>query len=298
MNHSPFANLFPGTMLRQYRLNRILADNFFTLTYLATDENLRQEVAIRELFSKECCDRAEDGQTVICGPRDTESWHAACRRFLEEGQILASVHHPNLMSMIDVFSENNTVYQVMPHHTLSDTSIWTQADHPKFSESTLQDFTLQMLDGLDALHQNDLLHLNIEPGNILLAAAGRIILTNPGNAHAFLRVLRTSRIIRTFIRMPYTPFEWHISKATLGPEFDIYGLGAVLYHLICKEFPSDATHRIDEPGQHSLAAQHRKWGYSVEFLSTIDKAMTFGARSRWHTAQEWKAALLDLQLSH
>ena len=118
--------LRPGSFLRNqtYRIEKVLGQGGFGITYLATDMNLDRKVAIKEFFPKDYCDRNETTSHVTLGTRsNTEFVSRLKAKFLKEARNIAKFEHPGIIRIHAAFEENNTAYYIMDYiegHSLSE----------------------------------------------------------------------------------------------------------------------------------------------------------------------------------
>ena len=105
-----------GSSLQEgkYKIERVLGQGGFGITYLATQELLDRKVCIKEFFFKEYCERDEATSHVSLG---TQSNHELVERFmnkfLKEARTISQLDHRNIIKIHDIFKENNTAYYVM-----------------------------------------------------------------------------------------------------------------------------------------------------------------------------------------
>lgn len=101
-----------GYKLLWYRLESILGQGGFGITYLAYDGNLKHEVAIKEFFPLDVAKRAPDHSVHNSSP-DIYNWGLS--QFISEAQTLAKCVHPNIVAVNSVFEANKTAYIVMEY---------------------------------------------------------------------------------------------------------------------------------------------------------------------------------------
>ncbi len=99
-----------------YRIEKVLGQGGFGITYLATDINLQRKVAIKEFFPKDFCDRDDTTSHVTLGTKNTAEFVTRLKeKFLKEARNIAKFDHPNIIRIFAAFEENNTAYYVMEY---------------------------------------------------------------------------------------------------------------------------------------------------------------------------------------
>ena len=113
MSIQKYRNAIPiGEKIGSYRIEKILGQGGFGITYLARDEKLDRYLAIKEYFPTEFSKREESGAVFPQSGEDESVYEWGLERFLNEGKTLAKFKHPNIVRVIDYLEENNTAY----HH--------------------------------------------------------------------------------------------------------------------------------------------------------------------------------------
>src|SRR5712671_4531833 len=141
-----------GYGLQEYRIEKLLGVGGFGLTYLARDENLNLQVALKEYLPGEIASRGAD-QTIAPSSRETEeSFSWGKRRFLDESRTLASFRHPNIVRVMRFFEANGSAYMVMELVEGAPLSDWIKTRRP-LPEAYLRAFVMPLLDGLEVVHK-------------------------------------------------------------------------------------------------------------------------------------------------
>ena len=100
----------------KYRIESILGQGGFGITYLASHTILDRKVAIKEFFPKEYCDRDDQTSHITIGTKNnTEIVDQLRNKFIKEAKNISKLDHPNIIKIQDVFEENNTAYYVMEY---------------------------------------------------------------------------------------------------------------------------------------------------------------------------------------
>ncbi|GIO30653.1 MULTISPECIES: Stk1 family PASTA domain-containing Ser/Thr kinase [Paenibacillus] len=156
------------------------------------------------------------------------------RRFRREAQSAASLSHPNVVSIYDVGQENEIHYIVMEYvegHNLNEI---IKERAPLQVEEAVR-IASQICDALDHAHQNQIIHRDIKPHNILIGRNGRVKVTDFGIARAVTSttITQTGSVVGS---VHYFSPE-HAKGVTTGEKSDLYSLGIVLYQMLTARLP-------------------------------------------------------------
>ena len=98
----------------KYRIERVLGQGGFGITYLATQTMLGCKVAIKEFFFSDCCERSNDRSRVsVITDSKKELVDKFRTKFLKEARLLLTINHSNIVRVMDAFEENDTAYYAM-----------------------------------------------------------------------------------------------------------------------------------------------------------------------------------------
>jgi serine/threonine protein kinase len=228
-----------GTLLHgKYRLERILGQGGFGITYLATDISLNRRVAIKELFPDGSFRQAEK---VIPPQSQGSNFAETKQRFLEEARTLAQFNHTGIVKVFEVFEANNTAYIVM--EALDGQTLGAIiARIGKLSEEYVRRIAQDVCAALEVVHQAGLLHRDIKPDNLYVTRDNRTVLIDFGSARGFQAgiALRHTQLVSPGYAAP----EQYASQAKFGTYTDVYGLSATLYHALTGNQPPTASDRV------------------------------------------------------
>ena len=107
-----------GTLLQggKYRIERVLGQGGFGITYLAVQSLLERKVCIKEFFYREYCERDEETSHVTLGTQSNQELvERFLNKFLKEARTISQLEHANIIHIHDIFNENNTAYYVMDY---------------------------------------------------------------------------------------------------------------------------------------------------------------------------------------
>lgn len=296
MIHSEVGDeLLPGTTLfhGQYRITRFINSGGFGITYLATD-SLNRDVVIKECFSSTFCRRKETRvRARSLGTRDHMS--KIVKGFLNEARSLASLKHPNIVGVHQVFEDNDTAYMAMDYIRGHD--LLEIIDEKKVALSPDQIVLIagKMVSAISYIHQNGLLHCDVSPDNIFINEDGEPILIDFGAARRSASGEAQKYSGLSVVKDGYSPHELYAPGGNSGPWSDIYSLAASLYHAITGQAPENCQTRLAAMAEkrpdpvRPLAGAVA--GYPRGFLESIDRAMSVVPLSRFQSAVEWQQTL-------
>jgi len=273
-----------GYVLSDYRIEGILGQGGFGITYLATDTNLQRKVAIKEYYPREFAIRDSTLTIRASGDkddRDTFTWGLS--RFRDEARLLARFNHPNIVAVSRTFDANGTAYLVMDYCYGKPLDEIIKKNGP-LSEEQLNQILYPLLDGLKQIHSINFLHRDIKPANIFIRNDGSPVLLDFGAAR---QEVDHSRSVTSLATAGYAAFEQYSTKGKQGPWTDIYGLGATLYRAVTGEKPDDSNNRILEdtlvPASKKVAGR-----YARRLLTAIDAGMAVRPDQRPQTVDQWR----------
>ncbi|MCB1955591.1 MAG: HAMP domain-containing protein [Rhodocyclaceae bacterium] len=275
-----------GYRLHEYRIERVLGQGGFGVTYLASDIHLHSRVAIKEYLPGQIAHRVQDHRVSARGAKRLDLYLHGLENFLVEARTLATFRHPNIVRVARFFEANNTAYMVLEYERGKSLRDWWP-DHASMGERDLLDLLAPLLHGLETVHGAGFMHRDIKPDNISVRADdGSLVLLDFGSAGPTGG--REGEV--TMITPGYGPIEQYGSGAQ-GPWTDIYALGATLYWMLFGEKPPEATLRLGEVDPLPAAAERGAARYSQALLKAVDWALEPHAPDRPQSVDEFRRAL-------
>src|SRR4029078_9809063 len=275
------APLPPDTVIGGYRVVRKLSAGGFGVVYLAVD-NEGQQVAVKEYLPASLATRSPGELLPQVQPEKLSLYCLGLKSFFEEGRSLAQISHTSVVSVLNFFRENETVYMVMNYlqgDTLQD-FIVTARDLKRdkgFRKCTIRSLFDEILRGLRIVHQHKMLHLDIKPANIFITNENKAVLLDFGAAREVLSKEGNS------IRPMYTPGcaapEMYRRDGTLGPWTDIYAIGACIYACMQGYPPNDAPQHIGKD-RLALSLSRLRNVYSDNLIEVTEWCMSLDPLSR------------------
>lgn len=284
--------LHPGTViLNRYEIGVSVGSGGFGITYKAWDRVLSKVVCVKEFYPAGIVNRIPGEQEVIIygGSKEKEFSNGKIR-FLEEAQNMAKFNtHPHIVNVYDFFECNRTAYIVMEFLDGVNYKEYIKLQGGKMPVDKAVEITCAVLDALDEVHKNNILHRDISPDNIFICKDGRTKLIDFGAARfSSADDVRTRSII---LKPGYAPPEQYKSKSIQGPWTDIYAVAATLYRSITGTVPEESVNRTED----DLLIEPKR--FSEEITDSLNiaiiRAMALSPELRFQSAKEFKDVLMS-----
>lgn len=262
----------------KYRILGLLGQGGFGITYEAEQVSLGRKVAVKEFFMRGSCERMEDTSSVSVPVTESRALVARFKdKFIREARLIASMEHPHIVKIYDVFEENGTAYYVMESIQGGSLDMLVKTGGP-LPESVAVEYIKQIGEALSYVHGCNVLHLDVKPANILLRnnKVNDAVLIDFGISKHYDEAGQQTSSTPVGISEGYAPIEQYragdIGKFT--PATDVYSLGATLYFLVTGEVPPTASDIIADGGL------KRPGFMSDNVWRAISAAMTAAVKSR------------------
>lgn len=229
-----------GTILHgTYKIESYLASGGFGNTYLAKNIEFDETYAIKEFFVKGVCQRDGDSTTIsVSNAENTNSFEQQREKFKKEARRLRSLSNPHIVKVYDLFEENGTAYYVMDYVDGENLSARLKRTNAPLAESEVRNYLNQILDGLEAIHNKGMFHLDIKPANIMVDSHDVVKLIDFGASKQQSTVGGATMSTGISYTNGYAPKEQMAqSYDKFGPWTDFYALGATVYKLLTNQDP-------------------------------------------------------------
>ena len=233
-----------GTILHgTYKIESYLSSGGFGNTYLAKNIEFDETYAIKEFFVKGVCQRDGNSTTIsVSNAENTNSFDQQREKFKKEARRLRSLNNPHIVKVYDLFEENGTAYYVMDYVDGENLSARLKRTKTPLSETAVRNYLSQILDGLDAVHNAGMLHLDIKPANIMVDSHYVVKLIDFGASKQQSTVGGATASTGISYTNGYAPSEQMAqSYDKFGPWTDFYALGATVYKLLTNQDPPSVT---------------------------------------------------------
>ena len=272
-------------LIGRYTIEKVLGQGGFGITYLGIDELHEKKVAIKEFFPQGIVTRNiqyQDTVTVtFVGEKD--NYEKGKERFLKEARTMAKFSKDKgIVKALDFFEINNTAYIVMEYLEGVTLKQYLR-ENKRIDAEDLVELLVPLIESLDEIHSQGMIHRDISPDNIMVLPDGRIKLMDFGAARDYTEFGEKSLSI--VLKPGYAPPEQYQTHGVQGPWTDIYALCATMYKCITGENPPDAIERVMDDHLKKISA----FGISVspQIEKAIIKGMSIAANDRYQNVGDF-----------
>jgi len=200
---------FRGQTIGKYKILSPLGSGGFGTVYLAEDTWIDKKVAIK----------VPHRQNVDFG------------ELLQEPRLLASLSHPNIVSILTAEKQDNIFFIVMEYVT-GDTLESAISRDGQIDLARTLDYTCQICNALDHAHEQGVIHRDLRPGNVLVTANGVVKVADFGTSRFIEIAAHGTTVIGS---PPYMAPEQFHGKTVFAS--DIYSLGVTMYQMLTGVLP-------------------------------------------------------------
>jgi eukaryotic-like serine/threonine-protein kinase len=202
----------PFSHLGRYRVLRELGRGAMGVVYLAEDESLQRQVAIK---------------TLLLPDNEVERKHLEAR-FRQEAKAAGGLNHPGIITIHDLGREADWLYIAM--ELLQGTELRDRMAQGLLALDEALDIAGQVASALGAAHARGVIHRDIKPGNIMLLAGGQAKIMDFGIARIPTSDVRTQS--GTMMGSPKYMSPEQVTGHTVDHRSDIFSLGSMLYEMV------------------------------------------------------------------
>jgi serine/threonine-protein kinase len=267
-----------GVTLGKYHCVEFIGHGGMAEVYRAIDLELDRVVALKVLHPFLV---GEDGFTD---------------RFAREARTLASLKHPNIVQIYDSGLQDFNSFVVMeyvPGPTLKDRLRELNMRNERISLAEVRRIFDALLAALTYAHRAGIVHRDLKPNNVILAADGRVVLTDFGLAKIVGSTIHTASM--AMIGTPAYMAPEQAKGALADPRSDIYALGVILFELLTGRLPFDAETPFAMITKHSEESMPRVGEFRRDLPRRLDRVLqTATAKDpsdRFQSVEQFAAAL-------
>jgi beta-lactam-binding protein with PASTA domain/serine/threonine protein kinase len=249
---------FVGSLVdNRYQVKSRLARGGMSTVYVATDQRLDRDVALKVLHPH----LVNDGNFLD--------------RLAREARAAAKLSHPHVVGVLDQGHDGDTAYLVMEYikgHTLRDVINSKGALSPRLALALID----PVVEGLGAAHAAGMIHRDVKPENVLIADDGRIKIGDFGLARAVTTTTSTGALIGT---VAYLSPELVLGKAA-DARSDIYATGIMLFEMLTGRQPFEGDVPVQVAYQHVNSTVGAPSGLVPGLAEEVDELV------QWCTASD------------
>ena len=272
-------------LIGRYIIEGVLGQGGFGITYLGIDELHEKKVAIKEFFPQGIVTRNIEYQDTVTvtfvGEKD--NYEKGKERFLKEARTMAKFSKDEgIVKALDFFEINNTAYIVMEYLEGITLKQYLR-ENQRIAPEDLIELLVPLIESLDEIHSQGMIHRDISPDNIMVLPDGRIKLMDFGAARDYTEFGEKSLSI--VLKPGYAPPEQYQTHGIQGPWTDIYALCATMYKCITGENPPDAIERVLNDSLKKIS----EYGIAIppETEAAIIKGMSVSAKDRYQDIKDF-----------
>lgn len=276
-------NSMIGTVFHnRYEILSVLGSGGTSVVYKAKDTVLNRLVTLK----------------ILREPLDKDD--KFLNRFRHEAQAVAKLSHPNIVNIYDVANAGGVQYLVMEYVEGCSLKEYLDNSGPLAVEEALNIFQ-QLLLALSHAHENNVIHRDIKPHNILLDTKHNVRVTDFGLAITAedMTIDAAEESGSDIMGSVYYMSPEQIKGETVSAATDIYSAGVLLYEMLCGERPFGGDNAVEIARQHlkgmPIAPHKINPTISTELSSFVMKAIRRDKELRFANASQMLSELKSLQ---
>ena len=278
----PFDTIIHG----KYLIGRVLGLGGFGITYQGQNLDNGSFVAIKEYYPNGMVSRTPGAMNVevITNYTMFQKWK---EQFLQEARIIHHCRSKHILSIFSLFEENGTAYYVMEFLEGRDLMQYVGTKGGRIPWSELKYIVFQIMEALECVHREGIIHRDISPDNIYLCSDNTAKLIDFGTARSVVE----NKSMSIILKKGYAPPEQYMSKGVQGVWTDVYALGASIYRSLTGRIPQEALERVH--GNQLLPINEFVSDVPAYVVDAINKAMNLDEKKRFQNISLFREALME-----
>jgi len=256
-----------------YEIIRAIGVGGMATAYLATQTSLGRQVVLKVL------DTSND-----ISAKNIE-------RFMNEARIVASLRHPNIITIYDVGRQNNLIYISMEYIEGGDLK---NRMSDGISPHEALDIIKKIASALDCAHKSGVIHRDVKPANILFRKDGTPLLTDFGIAKK-LTVDHDLTSTGIFLGSPNYMAPEQAEDSPIDGRADIYSLGIIFYEMLTGDKPYQADSVVDIILKHRQGALPKLTPDLKAYESLLYLMIAKKRKDRFHDAESLLHYVRDME---
>jgi serine/threonine-protein kinase len=276
------ANPPPFTHLGRYRVVRELGRGAMGIVYLAEDESLQRQVAIKTLLLPE--EHSPERRQLEA-------------RFIQEAKAAGGLNHPGIITIHDLGREGDWLYIAM--ELLQGTELRDRMAQGPMPLDEALDIAGQVASALSVAHARGVVHRDIKPGNIMLVGNGHAKIMDFGIARMKSSDVRTQS--GTMMGSPKYMSPEQVGGHATDHRSDIFSLGSLLYEMVAgvPAFQGENLGQLLTAILHATPVPPGQFrpGIPAALEAVIARAMQKNSQARYQDAADMARELAQIRAS-
>ncbi len=256
-----------------YKIKKQIGKGGMSMVYLAVQESLGRPVALKIL-----------NPMFSDTPKFSE-------RFLNEGHILASLNHANIITIYDIGINDQLHFISME---LVDGGNLKDKIRQGITPDAALEYTQTIASSLQTAHAAHIVHRDVKPANILFRNDGTLLLTDFGIAKQ-LAGAQDLTITGNMVGSPHYLSPEQAQNRTVDGRADIYSLGIILYEMLTGDRPYKGGSHFDIALKHITQDMPRMPDELANYQNLLDTMTARDAASRFPSMSSLLEALKELR---
>ena len=229
----------------RYRVNSVIGQGGFGITYDGTDLNLDMHIAIKEYFPKHIASRYNIySKNVTYSSENASLYEHGMRNFLKEARNMAKfTGQENFVYVSDYFSENGTAYIIMEYVPGKNLKIFLE-EHGLLTLDEVMRIINPVMNAVEVIHERNMIHRDISPSNIMILPDGKVKLLDFGAVREVSAETQSLSTMSSVYKYGYSPIEQQTRDLKQGTYSDVYALCATIYKMLTGITPPSPFARL------------------------------------------------------
>ena len=229
----------------RYRVNSVIGQGGFGITYDGTDLNLDMHIAIKEYFPKHIASRYNIySKNVTYSSENASLYEHGMRNFLKEARNMAKfTGQENFVYVSDYFSENGTAYIIMEYVPGKNLKNFLE-EHGLLTLDEVMRIINPVMNAVEVIHERNMIHRDISPSNIMILPDGKVKLLDFGAIREVSAETQSLSTMSSVYKYGYSPIEQQTRDLKQGTYSDVYALCATIYKMLTGITPPSPFARL------------------------------------------------------
>ncbi len=224
----------------RYVVGKMILKANDSVQYIGYDKVIKSPVIIREYLPLDICDRSAESNDVVASIGFEKFYEKYLNEFLSYYRTVARLREiPSLISIYDIFTENNTAYTVEDYEELIPFNEYFARSGGLLDWSVARPLLMPLLSAISELNKNGIQHLAINPDSLMISSTGKIKLRGFAIPSSRRINCKFTPDLHTGCSAP----EQYGTDIEFDERTDVYGFTATLFYALTGKFPESGQTR-------------------------------------------------------